>query len=244
MFKRLITRFWRKRQDFAAIDPGLRFYVIGDVHGCDDLLAQLLEQLDPGVPVVCLGDYVDRGEQSSAVLRRLMAQPEVTALMGNHESMLLDFLRDPSANAAAWLRSGGLQTLASFDVGGISERSSEMALKKAADTLADAMGGEMIEWLRNLPLSCQFGNVFVAHAGADPGAPVTTQSRQALLWGHREARLTPRSDGVWVVHGHWIVSEPIVEEGRIALDTGAFATGRLTAAELRPGSVQFIGMSR
>ncbi|MFV1494703.1 metallophosphoesterase [Phaeobacter sp. JH20_36] len=240
MFKRLITGIRRKPQDFAALNPELRFYVIGDVHGCDDLLARLLERLDPALPLVCLGDYIDRGEQSAAVLRRLMNRPDTTALMGNHEAMLLDFLIDPVAHAAIWLRNGGLQTLASFGVTGISEHSSAASLEQGAAALRAAMGPEMIAWVEGLPTCCQSGNIFMAHAGADPGAPVSEQFRQQLLWGCPDARKGRRKDDIWVVHGHWIVTEPTVADGRIALDTGAFATGRLTAAEIDLGTVRFI----
>ncbi|UWS09962.1 metallophosphoesterase [Phaeobacter inhibens] len=240
MFKKLITGVQGKSQDFVALNPELRFYVIGDIHGCDDLLAKLLTQLDPDLPVVCLGDYIDRGEQSAAVLKRLMARPDITALTGNHEAMLLEFLADPIPNAEVWLRNGGLQTLASFGVGGVSEQSSKADLESAARTLRAAMGAEMITWLETLPACCQSGNVFMAHAGADPEAPLTAQFRQALVWGRPDTRRLRREDDIWVVHGHWIVKEPTVAEGRIALDTGAFATGRLTAAEIDRGQVTFI----
>ncbi|WP_392341867.1 metallophosphoesterase [Phaeobacter sp. BS23] len=150
MFKKLITGVQGKSQDFVALNPELRFYVIGDIHGCDDLLAKLLGQLDPDLPVVCLGDYIDRGEQSAKVLRRLMARPDIVALTGNHEAMLLDFLADPIPNAEIWLRNGGLQTLASFGVGGVSEQSSAADLESAAQTLRAVMGAEMIAWLETL----------------------------------------------------------------------------------------------
>ncbi|MFS4583440.1 metallophosphoesterase [Phaeobacter sp. C3_T13_0] len=240
MFKKLITGFRGKPQDFVAIDPGESICVVGDIHGCDDLLVQLLEQVNPDLRLICLGDYIDRGEHSAAVLRRLMDRPDVTVLMGNHEAMLLDFLADPTAGAAIWLRNGGLQTLSSFGIGGVSEQSSSRDLTEAADALEFAMGSEMLEWLRTLPLSCQFGNVFIAHAGADPLTSCTAQSRQSLLWGGPDNRRKQRQDDIWVVHGHWIVPEPTVSAGRIALDTGAFATGRLTAAEISIDAVRFV----
>ena len=239
MIKELFTNLWAKPQEFADFAPELRFYVIGDIHGCDRLLAALMEKFDPGVPIVCIGDYVDRGEESAAVLRRLMGRPDITSLMGNHEAMLLDFLDDPASNGAFWLQNGGLQTLASFGVGGVTVHSAPEDYHRAASQLRDAMGEELIGWVRALPRGAISGNVFMAHAGANPTRSFDNQIRDDRLWGAAEARSTERTDGLWVVHGHWIVPEPRMIGGRVEIDTGAYATGRLTAAEISGEGIRF-----
>lgn len=231
------------------IAPGPAFVAIGDIHGRADLLREVetrIEAQAPGLPVVFVGDYVDRGEQSREVLELLMStspkgpQP-VTCLMGNHERMLLDTLDAPERYTARWLRNGGLQTLASFGVapprGGPGDPS---ALLEMRDRLAEAMGAAMIDWLRARPLSWQSGNVWAVHAGADPAHPMTDQPEAALLWGHPSFNRSRRDDGNWVVHGHTIVDAPRVEGGRIAIDTGAYATGRLTVARIEAGQVTFL----
>lgn len=233
----------------APIAPDGPFLAIGDIHGRADLLLELetrIEARASDLPVIFLGDYIDRGEQSREVLELLMStspqdpQP-VICLMGNHERMLLDTLDAPERNAARWLRNGGLQTLASFGVAPPrGDPGDARTLPEMRDRLAQAMGDDMIGWLRARPLSWRSGNVWAVHAGADPAHPMADQPEAALLWGHPSFHRTRRDDGNWVVHGHTIVGAPRVEEGRIAIDTGAYATGRLTVARIEAGQVTFL----
>ncbi|MEQ3748532.1 MAG: metallophosphoesterase family protein [Celeribacter sp.] len=223
---------------------------MGDIHGRADLLDRLLEKLHQQAPpdarLICVGDYVDRGEESARTLRDLHALTQqhpdhVICLMGNHEEMLLNFLDAPAQAGPSWLRHGGLQTLASFGLPAPAPGSSGATPDTAAwedlrDRLRAALGPDLETWLRALPLRWSSGNVTVVHAGADPALPLEAQPAQALLWGHRDFTTTPRSDGHWVLHGHTITDAPQVQAGRIAIDTGAYATGRLTAALLEPGS--------
>jgi serine/threonine protein phosphatase 1 len=227
----------------APLAPELPLAVIGDVHGCDSRLARLLDRIAAEAPehqVIAVGDVVDRGEDSAGVLRRLAGRGDVLCLMGNHEAMLLEFLDEPERRGPRWLWNGGLQTLASFGVGGVVTSAGPEMLRDARDRLVDAMGEELIRWIRARPLGCRSGNVAVVHAGADPAHPLEDQDEDVLLWGHPDFMARPRSDGVWVVHGHTILPEPVAESGRIGVDTGAYATGRLTAALIGPGAVEFI----
>ena len=225
------------------IAPEVPLCVIGDIHGCADLLETLslkiAAEVDEDARIICVGDYVDRGDASAAVLQLLMeeaTQPgsRLTCLAGNHEDMLLQFLDDPQKTGRRWLRYGGLQTLASFGLRGISETMAGPELDRARDGLREAMGPAMEDWLRNLPLHVQSGNVAVVHAAADPDLPIAQQDRKVLLWGHDAFEQRPRTDGLWVVHGHTIVPAIRQQGGRLSLDTGAYATGRLSAAILDP----------
>jgi serine/threonine protein phosphatase 1 len=232
----------------APMRPEAPFYAIGDVHGCNALLTRLMEKItteDPAAHVVLVGDYIDRGEDSAAVLRRIRdwdRAPDrpLTFLTGNHEDMLLKFLDAPEDRAARWLRYGGLQTMASFGVGGVSDTSKGAELRAARDALARAMGDDLIEWLRALPTHWQTGNVAVVHAGADPDLPMAEQEARVLKWGHQDFRHLTRRDGIWVVHGHTIVEHARAEQGRIAVDTGAYATGRLTAVHVSGEGARFL----
>lgn len=159
--------------------------------------------------------------------------------MGNHEDMLLNFLDDPARHGQRWLRYGGLQTLASFSVTNATQTSSTKDLEEARDRLVDAMGSPLIDWVRALPSSWQSGNIAVVHAGADPALPISKQDDQVLRWGHPSFDNTARSDGVWIAHGHTIVDMPVMEAGRINVDTAAYATGRLTMALISSDGVQF-----
>ena len=231
----------------AAESP---FYVIGDIHGRDDLLARLLNRIADDSPapnprVVCVGDYVDRGEDSAGVLRRLFALSQdpashVTCLMGNHEDMMLKFLNDPATHGPRWLRNGGLQTVASFGVRQVSQYMDETALKATRDRLRGAMGEALESWLRALPVRWENGNITVVHAGADPARALSDQDRSTLLWGHASFLTTPRTDGNWLVFGHTVVAEPYAKLGRVAIDTGAYATGRLTAVCIGQNTARFL----
>lgn len=214
------------------------FAAIGDIHGCDDLLARLLEKLSneaPDVELLFVGDYIDRGEQSARVLRRLMDFEGSYCLLGNHERMCLDFIDHPEEKGARWLRNGGLQTIASFGVSGATNE-----LVSLRDQMVAAMGDELIRWLRELPLVYENGNIRAVHAAAHPEKPIEGQGEKPLIWGHSKFGRLPRRDGLWVVHGHTIVDVPKVFEGVVSIDTGAYATGRLTAAIFAGNDVQFV----
>ena len=257
LLSRLLPRTGTSRQAqpafTAPVAPDRSFVAIGDIHGRADLLGDLERRLEaecPGWPVVFLGDYVDRGEQSREVLERLMAvseedKPEVTCLMGNHERMLLDMLDNPERSGSRWLHNGGLQVLASFGVASPRGTSANpTALYYMRDALASAMGDAMIAWLRARPLMSQNGNVWALHAGADPKHPISGQTEDVLLWGHPDFQSCPRADGQWIVHGHTIVDTPYAANGCIAVDTGAYATGRLSAAVIGDGDVRFLQTGR
>jgi serine/threonine protein phosphatase 1 len=195
--------------------------------------------------LIFVGDYVDRGEESRAVLERLAAlctdhPSQVTCLLGNHEQMLLDFLDDPEANAGRWLRNGGLQTLASFSVGGVTENPAPETARQAAHDLRAQLGPDLEAWLRSRPVQHRDGNVHFVHAAADPALPMSVQDRKHLIWGHPAFATVPRSDGQWVVHGHTIVDAPAAADGRISIDTGAWYSGRLTSVRLSPEGLSFL----
>lgn len=216
------------------------FAAIGDIHGCDDLLVRLLDRLATDAPeaeLVFVGDYIDRGDKNAEVLRRLMDLRDTSAtfLMGNHERMCLDFIDNPEEKGARWLRHGGLQTVASFGVSGSAQ--DPVGLR---DKMVAAMGEEMIDWLRNLALTYQNGNVYAVHAAAHPEHPISEQAEKILIWGHPKFGKLPRKDGLWVVHGHTIMDMPRVSQGVVSIDTGAYATGRLSAAIFANGDVQMV----
>lgn len=216
-------------------------FVIGDIHGRLDLLDLMLAKIDAEArkdphKIIVLGDMIDRGPDSAAVLRRLKERSDVICLMGNHERMMLDFVKDPSGEGARWLRNGGDTTMSSFGIKTIGTG----RLDALRDRLADAAGLELLEWVDELPLLWTSKNVAVAHAGMDPKASPTKQKRTSLIWGHRRFLKQARKDGLVVVHGHWQSDEPGFGEGRISVDTGAWHSGVLSAAELRDEKLRFL----
>ena len=250
----VIRRFRRgaRTEPFATpIETGGEVvYAVGDIHGRHDLAGRLLERImqdtaQRAVPcrIVFLGDYIDRGEgarETLALLRDFAGQAGVDCifLMGNHEQMLLRFLEEP-ATGERWGRYGGLQTLVSYGVGGLKTLRDPDEASRARDALIEALGEDR-HFIEALRPSHRVGNVFFAHAGADPEVPPETQPVGTLLWGCERFQDTDRRDGVWVAHGHYVVEQPTADRGRIAVDTGAYFSGRLTAARISDGEVSFL----
>lgn len=228
-----LHRLFRRPAPLPPPEPGQVISVVGDIHGCLPKLQDLLPRL-PG-QVILVGDLIDRGEQSAGVLDLARARDGLICLMGNHEAMLLAFLDAPEQEGPRWLRNGGLQTLASFGVGGDLSPAGLPALR---DKLLLALGDERLDWLRAMPRLWQGGNVVVSHAGADPAQPPELQS-DTLIWGHPDCGRTPRRDGLWIVHGHEIVPAPRISRGVIMIDTGAWSGGPLSAVILGDGPPRF-----
>jgi serine/threonine protein phosphatase 1 len=210
-------------------------YAIGDIHGCLDKLRSLLVRCEmhaDGRPLafVFVGDYIDRGPQSSAVIDCLIdlkAQlgKNVVTLMGNHEAMALAAF-DGSGPVRLWLAQGGLATLESYGIA-------------AARELPSAH----VDWLRALPLSYDDGRRFFVHAGVDPVTPLDAQDDFDLLW-IREPFLSHGGDyGRLIVHGHTPLADgvPELRGNRLNLDTGAVFGGPLTAAVFDDAQTEPIG---
>lgn len=209
--------------------------LVGDIHGRADLLTRLLslrQQHFPQTRLIVLGDMIDRGDDSAEVLRLLQAEPEAVCLMGNHEDMLLSTLEDPVRHGRSWLSHGGMATLMSYGLRSLPRTAPELV--DMADALRAAMGSETRRWLQSLPVIWRSGSLVAAHAGLDPALPPEAQETEALLWGHPAFGSVPRHDGLWVAHGHIVVDQAFARHGRLALDTGAYATGRLSYAIIDP----------
>ena len=242
MFRRLLARL---RTDPDLPRPAPPVAVIGDLHGRADLLERMLARLaaEPGAASarrIFVGDLIDRGPDTAAVLARVHAlctrDPARTiCLMGNHERMMLDFLDDPSGAGPLWIANGGAETLVSFGVNPWGRHD----LPGQAEALRAAAGQTLLDWLAALPLFWSEGALAVTHAGADPARPLADQSPDRLLWGPR-GREGARRDGLWVAQGHRVVAQPRAEAGRIMVDTGAWHSGTLTAAWLDTGGLRFL----
>ena len=256
MFKKLkslfgrddVTRFQAPTIE-TVFEPERPFYAIGDIHGCHDQLLALLSKLDASATGdevrVFLGDVVDRGPKSARVLETLFElqtdqDQNVVVLMGNHERMLLDFIDDPSGRGARWLIHGGVETMQSFGVSGVKSGLDAEDALDLADRFEAALPDGMQAWLRKLPLTWKSGNIYCVHASMNPAKPTMEQSENAILWGHPDFLRVPRADGVSVVHGHNIVPKPMICDGRISVDTGAYQGGKLTAARISRGVCEFI----
>jgi len=190
---------------------------------------------------VTLGDYIDRGPASSDVIERLAGNPFPTpyvALKGNHEAMLEDFLDNPAVGMH-WRRQGGAETLDSYGVA-VRGLTVGKANIEAAERLRAALPDRHRDFLRSLKTSFQHGRFFLCHAGVRPGVPLEKQSERDLLWIRREFLDSHIDFGKVVVHGHTPMPEPEVLPNRINIDTGAFASGRLTCVALEDDGCRFL----
>ncbi len=220
-----------------------RIYAVGDIHGCHDLLIAMLDLIARDgamradgrqTQVVFLGDYIDRGDDSRRVLdtlSRLKSEggENLIILRGNHETALLDFLKDPVLGRR-WLGFGAVQTLASYEVPKPVTTDPE-ALTSLRDRLVDAMG-DHVALLEGTGLAHRSQDVVFSHAGVNPGLPLDRDDPQAMLWGHPEFLSEDPVPGQLIVHGHFDGIAPVSLPGRVCVDTGAYHTGRLTAVRL------------
>src|ERR1700730_7575962 len=237
----------------SVLPDGIRIYAIGDVHGCADLLGQTLSSIDadlraypiPRAVRVFIGDYIDRGPASSEVLDRLIiygAAHECVFLKGNHDTYLLKFLENPGI-LGEWQQVGGLETLMAY---GLRPSFNSSAAKQGE--LAKALDSVLPEshrrFLSGLQLSFSCGDFFFVHAGVKPGVPLSQQREEDLVWIRNEFICCKKDFGKYIVHGHTPVLEPDIRPNRINIDTGGYASGRLTCLRVELGEVKFIVNTR
>ena len=231
----------------AAVPAGTRVYAIGDIHGRMDLLGRLLQDiaqdLEQGptperVVVISLGDLIDRGPESKAVVECLLsgakcggtlAQAQFITLRGNHEDYLLQFLADFSA-APGWLRNGGLEAIRSY-VGHLPDgyATDYPALQRL---LYRALPPSHLRFFSRMPLRHVEGDYLFVHAGIRPGVPLDRQDAYDLMWIRGEFLRSTEPAAKIVVHGHTQVVEPEFHPNRIAIDTGAYRSEILTCLVL------------
>jgi serine/threonine protein phosphatase 1 len=232
-----------------SVPAGTRVYAIGDVHGRIDLLDSLLARIDDNLAAVpadraihvFLGDYIDRGPNSRNVVDRLIERSrthEVVCLKGNHEAFILEFLEDASG-LADWRQLGGLPTLMSYGLTPPSRMESS-GQEKLATALRQSMPKEHHRFLTNLRMTFVCGDYFFVHAGVRPGVPLTAQKEEDLLWIRDEFLRSQADFGKIVVHGHTPIEVPDIRKNRINIDTGAFASGKLTCLVIESEKLSFI----
>ncbi|MGY3581657.1 serine/threonine protein phosphatase 1 [Bradyrhizobium sp. USDA 4341] len=225
----------------VTLADDVRVYVVGDIHGRSDLLdriADLIRQDLAERPVaealtVTLGDYVDRGPDSRGVLERLARNVFPTPyipLKGNHEEMLQLFLMDPEIGAD-WRRWGGLETIQSYGVA-VGTLMVGKGIERVSYAFRAAFPDEHSAFLASLKLSISVGRYFLCHAGVRPGIPLEWQRPTDLLWIRDEFLNSNADFGKIVIHGHNPVTQPEIRANRINIDTGAFASGRLSCLVL------------
>jgi serine/threonine protein phosphatase 1 len=234
----------------SSVPEGVVLYAVGDIHGQAHLLTSLLARIEEDVSqvehqrgiLVFIGDYVDRGADSRSVVDQVLGgRPgfETIPLRGNHEQMLLDFVSDPQS-WEVYRRLGGVETLLSYGV----DRELLMpgvAPPRVRDAFLSVFPKTHHEFLRALAFSYDCGDYHFVHAGVRPGVALESQSAEDRLWIRDEFLNAGDVFGSRViVHGHTPTRDPEVLGFRVGIDTGAYMTGRLTAARFHGADIRFL----
>ncbi len=251
-----IARTFRSRP--PQVDADQLVFAVGDVHGCDELLEALIDGLAEDAAaakaqtphmqalLVFLGDYIDRGPDSARVLDLLLDLDgpfdEVRYLRGNHEEAMLGFIEDSSAGSR-WCAFGGDATLKSYGVNAPAANASAAEWEGARAQLANALPKRHEVFLRQLETITTIGDYAFVHAGVRPGVMLAEQSERDMLWIRDEFLDDDSRLEKIIVHGHTPEPEPVHNFRRIGVDTGAYASGVLTAARLCGESVSFLQSS-
>jgi len=218
----------------ATTPRDMRLYAIGDVHGCIDELSAVHESIAEDLAaapaqdwrIVHVGDFVDRGPDSAAVLQflseRSAADPRIVNLRGNHDHMFAEALAGDTRMQTVWLQNGGDTTLADY---GLSARG--LSASSNGGT-GDKIPQAHVDFLDNLPFSARFGDYFFVHAGIDPAIALDDQVPDDMMWIRERFLQDGREYDAVIVHGHTPTRRIDVRANRVGIDTGAVFGGHLS----------------
>jgi len=231
-----------RAQRVPALPPGLLLYAIGDIHGRDDLFAQLLERIERDrseqnydrCVLVLLGDLVDRGPDSDKVVERALSIASgfdaVHHLIGNHEECMLATFSGDVRALRYFSRIGGDATIRSY----IRDDAAYAAasFEELAEIFPRSVPQSHVDFLRRGEDMVMYGDYVFVHAGVRPGVPLDSQAPSDLRWIREEFLSATIDFGAVVVHGHTISDQVEIRPNRIGIDTGAYCSGALTALGL------------
>jgi serine/threonine protein phosphatase 1 len=244
MLKRLLRRKNTARPiDSATIPEGRRVYAIGDIHGRNDLLQQLLDKIirddgerdDAESEIIFLGDLVDRGPDSAGVIETVMRLKEdvgsVRFLMGNHEEVYLAAATGNEKSVRFFNRIGGRETILSYDIP--MREYAELDMSQLAKRIPELFPREHVDFIADFEDQIIIGDYAFVHAGIRPGVPLSEQRPKDLRWIREDFLSVQEAHEKVIVYGHTI-NEEVVETGtRIGIDTGAYYSNKLTALALQ-----------
>ncbi|HEU4970113.1 metallophosphoesterase [Sphingomonas sp.] len=245
MVLKLLRRAIEPAPPAARVPADTRVYAIGDIHGRLDLLDRLLFSIEAddrardamGSQLIFLGDLVDRGPNSAGVVQRALELKQsgrpVRFLMGNHEEVFLKALGGSLEALRFFVKIGGRATILSY--GFDAAEYDRLEYDDLLPRLIERVPAEHVEFLKSFEEQIAIGDYLFVHAGIRPRVPLEEQSGGDLRWIRSEFLDFRGDHGAVVVHGHTITDQVEERANRIGIDTGAFASGRLTALGLEGG---------
>jgi len=224
-----------------SIPTGRRIYAVGDIHGRADLFEAIIAAIEEDdaaaqcaiSTVILLGDLVDRGSDSAAVIalaRAWARQREVRIIAGNHEEMFLQSFHETDV-LRYFLRYGGRETLLSYGIEA-GRPMTDKELKAVQAVMEAQIPEEDLLFVSAFEDLIEIGDYAFVHAGIRPDLGLKDQSQQDLRWIREPFLSHEGALSHVVVHGHTIDKTVQFHPHRIGIDTGAFKSGRLTALVL------------
>jgi len=210
-----------------------RTIIVGDIHGCIDEFEELLQVLSYNKDndrLILLGDLIDRGPDSVAVVQKARKM-DLECVMGNHEYKFVKWYKSSGSRADVYDRRDYYTKFTDED----------------------------INYIFRMPTYIKIGDTVIVHAGVKPGIPISAQSKDDLMYLRYTdsqkrfislktvAKLGKEAAGAhfwtefWtgpesVVYGHNVhsMTDPLIEEVLpgvtcYGLDTGCCFGGKLTA---------------
>jgi serine/threonine protein phosphatase 1 len=207
-------------------------FVFGDIHGQFDGLMKLIDfiKYSPNDKLYFLGDLIDRGERSADVVNWVMSNNHI-CLKGNHEQMCLDAFgcSEESLIWKGWILNGGSKTLESYGAANMPEAH--------------------LEWMQQLPLYMDLGDVWLVHAGLNPNLPLELQGAAEFCWIREEfhSATEPFFEDKIIITGHTITfvfpgvkpGNLVLGKGWLDIDTGGYhpKSGWLSALDIDTATV-------
>ncbi len=208
-----------------------RHLAIGDIHGCITALRTLVNFVapDPADTIVTLGDYVDRGPDSAAVIDfviELSKSQTLVPLKGNHEIMMLDS-REKKSWFHAWLNYGGDATLQSY----ASAEDDAGSFDDIPESHFDFLENQLVSYY-------ECDSHFFVHANVDANVALKDQKDASLYWRKYE-NPEPHCSGKIMVCGHTAQQSglPVSNGNSICIDTWPHGSGWLSCLDVESGVI-------
>lgn len=238
-----LFKFKRKSEETVALIPeGKRVYAVGDIHGRFDLFQDLMFKIRDDseargkmdTTVVLLGDLIDRGPASFQVVdfaKNLKRDADdLRILSGNHEEVFLRAVKGDSRATRFLIRIGGKSTVLSY---GITEAEYDAVdFEELTTLLTERVPQSHIDFLESFEDMIEIGDYVFVHAGIRPEVGLADQKPSDMRWIREEFLNYSGNFGRIIVHGHTITDEIEYMPNRIGIDTGAYASGVLSAIGL------------